>query len=124
MNVELPRRTYISSWDNVKNFFTAASPVPSSSLLTPVFQKGTETLTFCQREVGVPCWSPDPESCGFKNINKDELFFNGSWEILPGQPGNAAGEGWPARFLYERWELGNGKWEMAHRPVTMDHRKV
>ena len=60
----------------------------------------------------------------FENVNKLELFLNGSWEILPGQPGNAAGEGWPARFLYERWELGNGKWEMAHRPITMDHRKV
>jgi len=44
--------------------------------------------------------------------------------VITGQPGDAAGEGWPARFLYERWELGNGKWEMAHRPVTMDHRKV
>ena len=63
-------------------------------------------------------------TCSFKNINKDELFFNGSWEVITGQPGDAAGEGWPARFLYERWELGNGKWEMAHRPVTMDHRKV
>ena len=62
--------------------------------------------------------------CGFKNINKHWLFLNGSWEILPGQPGNAAGEGWPARFLYERWEMGNGKRAMAHRPVTMDHRKV
>ena len=61
--------------------------------------------------------------CGFKNINENELFFNGSWEILPGQRTPAA-EGRPARFLYERWELGNGKWEMAHRPVTMDHRKV
>ena len=80
-------------------------------------------LTFRQREVGVRCWRLDPEFCGFKNINKDELFFNGSWETLPGQLTPAA-EGWPARFLYERWELGNGKCEMAHRPVTMDHRKV
>ena len=62
-------------------------------------------------------------TCGFKNINEHELFLNGSWEMLPGQVTPAA-EGWPARFLYERWELGNGKWEMAHRPVTMDHRKV
>jgi hypothetical protein len=74
--------------------------------------------------VGIRCWCLDPESCGFKNINEDGLFFNGSWEMLPDQPGYAAAEGWPARFLYERWELGNGKWEMAHRPVTMDHRKV
>ena len=75
--------------------------------------------------MGVRCWYLGPrDPDGFKNVNKDELFFNGNWEILPGQPGNAAGEGWLARFLYERWELGNGKWEMAHRPVTMDHRKV
>ena len=63
-------------------------------------------------------------TCGFKKVNEHELFLNGSWEILPGQPGNAAAEGWPARFLYERWEMGNGKRAMAHRPVTMDHRKV
>jgi len=43
--------------------------------------------------------------------------------MLPGQE-TPAGEGWPARFLYERWEMGNGKWATAHRPVTMDHRKV
>ena len=43
--------------------------------------------------------------------------------MLPGRR-TPAGEGSHARFLYERWELGNGKWEMAHRPVTMDHRKV
>ena len=62
-------------------------------------------------------------TCGFKKVNEHELFLNGSWDMLPGQLTPAA-EGWPARFLYERWELGNGKWEMAHRPVTMDHRKV
>ena len=93
MNVELPRPTYISSWDNVKNFFCCCARQPAGIAF---FQKGTENLN----------------------------FLNGSWEILLRQLRNAAAEGWPVRFLYERWELGNGKWEMGHRPITMDHRKV
>ena len=58
-----------------------------------------------------------------KTSMNTSFFFNGSWEMIPGQKTPAA-EGSHARFLYGRWELGNGKWEMAHRPVTMDHRKV
>ena len=122
MNVELPRRTYISSWDNVKHFFPPA--LPSSSLMPVWFIKARKPSLFGNGKWELRCWSLDPEMPGFKNINKDELFLNGSWEIPHHQPGNAAAEGWPAIFLYERWELGNGKWEMAHRPVTMDHRKV
>jgi len=122
MNVELPRLTYISSWDNVKHFFPPA--VPSSQLGRQSFKKARKPSPFGNGKWELRCWASDPESFSLKNINKDELFFNGSWEILPGQPGNAAAEGWPARFLYERWEMGNGKRAMAHRPVTMDHRKV
>ena len=106
---------------NVKHFLSPA--VPSNQLGRQSFRKARKTSFFGNGKWELRCWSPDPESCSFKNINKDELFFNGSWEILPGQE-PSAGEGWPARFLYGRWELGNGKWEMAHRPVTMDHRKV
>ena len=59
MNVELPRPTYISSWDKCQTFsFTCCAQQPAEM---PVFQKGTETLTFRQREVGVRCWHPDPE---------------------------------------------------------------
>jgi len=86
----------------------------------PVFKKARKPSLF-----GNGKWdlgSRDPDASLKKSINQ-RLFLNGSWEMLPGQVTPAAG-GSHARFLYERWELGNGKWEMAHRPVTMDHRKV
>ena len=60
MNVELPRPFYISSWDKCQTFsFTCCAQLPAG---IPVFQKGKEILTFRQREVGVRCWSPDPEN--------------------------------------------------------------
>ena len=121
MNVELPRRTYISSWDNVKNFFLL--PSPAASWARQSFRKARKPLLFANGkwEFAAGLWIQRTSS--FRKANEQRLFLNGSWEMLPGQ-GTPAAEGWPARFLYERWELGNGKWEMAHRPVTMDHRKV
>ena len=122
MNVELPRLTYISSLDNVKHFFFAL-PCPAASWDHQSFRKARKTLLFANGkwEFDAGVWIQ--RTCSFKNVNKQKLFLNGSWEMIPGQK-TPAGEGWPARFLYGRWELGNGKWEMEHRPVTMDHRKV
>ena len=106
---------------NVKHFLSPA--VPSNQLGRQSFRKARKTLLFANGkwEFDAGVWIQ--RTCSFKNVNKQELFLNGSWEMIPGQK-SPAGEGWPARFLYGRWELGNGKWEMEHRPVTMDHRKV
>ena len=87
------------------------------------FRKPSKTLSFDNGKWEFAAGVRIQRTCGFKKVNEHELFLNGSWEMLPGQVTPAAG-GSHARFLYERWELGNGKWEMAHRPVTMDHRKV
>ena len=121
MNVELPRDFYISSWDKCQTFsFTCRSQQPGRMT---VFRKARKLslLANGKWEFTAGVWIQ--RTCSFKNVNKQELFLNGSWEMIPGQK-TPAGEGWPARFLYGRWELGNGKWEMEHRPVTMDHRKV
>ena len=122
--VELPRPTYISSWDIVKDFILPASQkqlCPARILSLSKRHDKRNLLSNGKWEFAAGLRIQ--RTCSFRKANEQRLFLNGSWEMLPGQ-GTPASEGWPARFLYERWELGNGKWAMGHRPVTMDHRKV
>jgi hypothetical protein len=106
---------------NVKHFFSSRAQQPAGITSLLERQIKPHFSPTGSGNFAADVWIQ--RTCGFKNVNKHWLFLNGSWEMLPGQV-TAAGEGSHARFLYGRWELGNGKWAMAHRPVTMDHRKV
>ena len=109
MNVELPRPTYISSWDNVKNFFLLPSPAASwdaslskrqgnphfsvtgsgSSLLVsgsrdPDASKTSTKTGFSSTGVGRSCITSQVTLL-LKDGQQDFFMSVGKWEMANGQ---------------------------------------
>ena len=87
MNVELPRPTYISPWDNVKHFLSPA--VPSSQL-------GRQS---------------------FRKARKSSLLGNGKWEFAAGLRilSPVASEKPMNKGIFFQRELGDPAWPAAFR---------